>query len=200
MAVASVNHPTPPRLVALYVSITTTLAVLALAAVGLSVAFGASLLVPGGGLARRAFGSNPVQPMAWAWIAATVATGGSLYFSEVMHFAPCSLCWYQRIAMYPLVVLLGIACVRRDAEIWRYVLPLASVGLLIAAYHVTIQWQPTLDAGVCSGGVPCTARYLTVFGFITIPGLAGSVFLLTVVMMLVVRSLTRADDGEDLKA
>lgn len=95
--------------------------------------------------------------------------------------------------MYPLVVILGVARLRRDATVWRYVLPLSSLGLLIAAYHVAIQLRPSLDAGVCSSGVPCTARYMTVFGFITIPGLAGSAFLLIVVMMLVVRSLTRAE-------
>lgn len=103
---------------------------------------------------------------------------GSLYYSEVVGFVPCELCWWQRIAMYPLVLVLGVAAVRGDRRVAWYGLPLSVVGLAIALYHILIQFQPTLDVGMCDGGVPCTARYLSVFGFVSIPVMASGGFLL----------------------
>ena len=82
-----------------------------------------------------------------AFVVAMLATIGSLYFSEVAHFDPCRLCWYQRIAMYPLVVVLGIAAVRRDADVGLYVRALAGIGALISAYHLALEWIPALDTG-----------------------------------------------------
>ncbi|HKA03966.1 MAG TPA: disulfide bond formation protein B, partial [Acidimicrobiales bacterium] len=92
-------------------------------------------------------------------IAAAVAAtcmAGSLYFSEVADFVPCTLCWYQRIAMYPLVVILAVAAVRRDRDVWHYVVPLAGIGAAISTYHYVVEWFPEADSGVCKSTIPCT--------------------------------------------
>jgi disulfide bond formation protein DsbB len=115
----------------------------------------------------------------FAWLVAIVATGGSLYFSEVMGFIPCVLCWYQRILMYPLVILLGIAAYRQEKQIIPYVLPMSIIGLLISAYHIMIQLFPNLASeATCRAGVPCTVDYIHLFGFITIPMMSFLAFLL----------------------
>lgn len=107
-----------------------------------------------------------------AWLMALVATLGSLYYSEIAGFTPCEYCWYQRIAMYPLAIILGIAAFRRDDGIRRYGMPLAVVGGLIAAYHYTIQHFPNLDTGSCNVFAPCTAAYVWKFDFVSIPLMA----------------------------
>ena len=114
-----------------------------------------------------------------AWLVAIVATSGSLYFSEVRFFVPCALCWWQRIFMYPLVAVLGVAVFTRDERAWRYGLPLSLAGLATAWYHYLIQRVPAIaPPGVCRDGVPCTLQYIDWFGFVTIPFLAGSAFAL----------------------
>jgi disulfide bond formation protein DsbB len=120
-----------------------------------------------------------------AWLVATVATLGSLYLSEIAHFTPCPLCWYQRIAMYPLVVLLGIAAVRRDTNIRPYVITQAGIGAVIAAYHSWIQAFPPVGGSTfCTADAPCTARYIWEFGFVSIPFMALCGFLTIVVFTL----------------
>lgn len=137
------------------------------------------------------------HPIGWAWVLATTATLSSLYLSEVVGLIPCSLCWYQRFCMYPLVLVLGYGAVKGSAGIWKLGLPLSVVGLLIAIYHVTIQWQPSMDVGACTSGAPCTGRYLAVFGFISIPTMAGSVFLAVTALMLMLRSIAREEAALD---
>lgn len=127
-----------------------------------------------------------------AGLVAAASMVGSLYYSEVAGLVPCVLCWYQRIAMYPLVLVLGVGFLTRDAGVWRYGLPISVVGLLIAAYHVLIQFQPALDAGTCTAAAPCTARYVAVFGFVSIPVMAGSGFLLISGLLLAVRAVDGA--------
>jgi disulfide bond formation protein DsbB len=112
------------------------------------------------------------QALFLAWLVALTATLGSLYYSEVARFVPCTFCWYQRIAMYPLAVILGIAAFRRDREVWYFAVPLAAVGAVIAAYHYLIQQFPGLSGGACSEGVPCSAAYVWKFGFVSIPLMA----------------------------
>ena len=179
---------------ALFPAISTILGFLAITAVLVALGLAAALAVEGPrtrlvewltGLERH--------PIGWAWAAALIATIGSLYLSEVVQFVPCSLCWYQRIAMYPLVVVLGVAILGSESGVWRYALPLAVVGLAIAIYHVVIQWQPNLDVGACTGGAPCTGRYLAVFGFVSIPTMAGAAFLMIISLLVLVRTLERAD-------
>lgn len=113
-----------------------------------------------------------------AWLVAIVATLGSLYFSEIRHFVPCVLCWYQRILMYPLVVLLGIATFRKDGGVVKYALPLSVLGVIVASYHVLIEQFPSLGSSVCSSGVPCSLKYIDWLGFITIPTLSLTAFVI----------------------
>jgi disulfide bond formation protein DsbB len=122
-----------------------------------------------------------------ALLFALTATLGSLYFSEIVGFVPCLLCWYQRIAMYPLVLVLGVATLTADREAWWYALPLAALGALISIYHVIIQLRPELDVVTCTTEAPCTLRYLAVFGFVSIPVMAGSGFVGIAALMLAVR-------------
>jgi disulfide bond formation protein DsbB len=129
------------------------------------------------------------HPMGWAWGVSLVAMAGSLYLSDVVGFVPCLLCWYQRIAMYPLVLVLGVGLVRGDTGVWRYGLPLPMVGALIAGYHVALQMNPSLELIPCTTGAPCTARYLAVFGFVSIPVMAGGAFLLIGALLLLLRTL-----------
>lgn len=177
---------------AYYATIVTTLGALALVAVALALALAGALATTGG--RERLSGMLVGQerhPIGWACGIATIAMVGSLYLSEVAHLIPCSFCWYQRIAMYPLVPVLGVATVRGDLGVWRYGLPLSLVGLAIAIYHVTIQWMPSLDIGACNVGAPCSGRYLAVFGFISIPTMAGAAFLLISALLLLLRALER---------
>ena len=121
-----------------------------------------------------------------AWLVAAVATAGSLYFSEIAHFAPCKLCWYQRIGMYALALLLLIAALRRDAAIRYYAVPVAIVGFLLSSYHYLIEWYPSLEGatGSCDITVSCTAPWFRQFGFISLSlmalcGFAAIISLLT---------------------
>ena len=125
-----------------------------------------------------------------SWVAALIATLGSLYFSEVMHFVPCTLCWYQRIFMYPLAIILGIAVYRNDRGIYKYVLPLSIIGILISGYHTLLQKIPYLQQfEMCTSGVPCSKDYINWLGFITIPLLALIAFItITISLVILARS------------
>ena len=121
------------------------------------------------------------------WLAAGVAiiaTMGSLYLSEVVHLIPCKLCWYQRIAMYPLAVILPIAAFRNDGRARLYAATIATIGAVIAGYHRVIQAYPTLDTGSCSAtGPSCSSPLIEKFGFVTIPYMALSAFLLILALL-----------------
>ncbi|PFP29559.1 disulfide bond formation protein B [Bacillus sp. AFS073361] len=122
-----------------------------------------------------------------AWIAAIIATLGSLYFSEVMHFIPCTLCWYQRIFMYPLAIILGVAVYRNDQGIYKYALPLSIIGLLIAGYHTLLQKIPYLQQfEMCTTGVPCSKDYINWLGFVTIPLLALIAFMVITICLIII--------------
>ncbi|QHT61610.1 disulfide bond formation protein B [Paenibacillus lycopersici] len=128
-----------------------------------------------------------------AWVVAIVATGSSLYLSEIMKFIPCNLCWYQRIFMYPIVILLGIACYCQDRKIIRYVLPLSILGGCVSLYHYLEQQVPALARALpCTVGVPCSEDYLDWFGGrVTIPFLALIAFIL--ITALLVNGLRREE-------
>ena len=118
-------------------------------------------------------------------LAATIAVAsivGSLYFSEVAHYLPCNLCWYQRIAMYPLGVILVIASVRRDRLVGVYVVPLAAAGAAIALYHTLLERFPNLDAGFCSVQVRCDVVYFERFGFVTFPFMSLTAFIAVITL------------------
>ncbi len=120
-----------------------------------------------------------------AWVQSLVAMLGSLYFSEVRHFPPCVLCWYQRILMYPLTVLIAVGLIRKDKNIPYYVLPLSLIGTLIAAYHNLLYYKILPDSLTpCVAGVSCTTRFFAWYGFITIPLLSLTAFLVIDICMV----------------
>jgi disulfide bond formation protein DsbB len=121
-------------------------------------------------------------------VVALTATIGSLFFSEIAGYDPCKLCWFQRILMYPQVLLLGMAFERKDRAILPYVLVLSILGALLAGFHYYLQLSPTSALVPCSTvgiSVSCTEREFTHFGYITIPMMALSAFLLSVVISVV---------------
>lgn len=118
-----------------------------------------------------------------AWIVALVATVGSLVYSEVIHFVPCRLCWFQRIAMYPLAVILLVGAIRRETVVKFYALPLAIIGLVISIYHNVVQFFPSLEGGSCDPLNPCSARSIEVFGFMDLPFMAGAGFIVIAVLL-----------------
>ncbi len=114
-----------------------------------------------------------------------ISTLGSLYFSEILHFPPCVLCWYQRIAMYPLVPILALGIYFKDKKLPYYVLPLSISGLLIAIYHNLLYYKILPEsAAPCIMGVSCTTKYIEWFGFITIPFLSFIAFLIITICMI----------------
>src|SRR6476619_4106847 len=143
-----------PDLVERFYAVLAILAILAIVIIG-----GLRFLAIGsdGALDAYAALARIVQPrgVAAAWVVALLATLGSLYFSEIAKFTPCTLCWYQRIAMYPLVVLLGVATFRRRPSITGAAV-LVTIGAIIAAYHVALEWVPSLPSAACAATAPCT--------------------------------------------
>lgn len=112
-----------------------------------------------------------------AWGIALVATVGSLFFSEVMGLPPCVLCWYQRIAMYPLVLIIGGGILTQDNRLRFYALPLCVAGLLISIYHNLLYYGILPESILpCTAGVSCTSRQIEWLGFITIPLMALAAF------------------------
>lgn len=128
----------------------------------------------------------PVGYLVLAWLGSLAGLLGSLYFSEIRDFPPCVLCWYQRICMYPLALLIPIGITSRDRFIYRYTLPLAVTGLGIAIYHNLLYYNILPEAAApCLAGVSCTTKFVEYFGFVTIPLMAGIGFLgLTILLLL----------------
>lgn len=123
-----------------------------------------------------------------AWVVSLVAVGGSLFLSEIMGYVPCTLCWFQRIFMYPIVILLGRACYYGDRTIIGYVFPLSIVGGCLSLYHYAQQKLPGLSKLLpCTAGIPCNVDELDWFGFITIPLMALVAFILITMMLLIGR-------------
>lgn len=142
--------------------------------------FDDELLLPSAFSTAVAWGSRYV-----ALLAACLATGGSLFFSEVLGWIPCTLCWYQRIAMYPLALLLAVGILRRDHGLPMLALPFALVGGSISLYHYLLIKTDWFPPPPCRAGVPCTVDYIDIFGFINIPFLALIAFLIITLMMAV---------------
>lgn len=112
------------------------------------------------------------------------ATAGSLYFSEIANFTPCKLCWWQRIAMFPLSITLSTAAARRDWSVRWYVLPAAAFGLCVSVYHYVIEWFPTLEKTSCSLEAPCTQVWFRTFGFSSLAFMAGCGFIAIITLLL----------------
>jgi disulfide bond formation protein DsbB len=126
---------------------------------------------------------------------AVLATVASLWFSKGTHFPPCELCWYQRIAMYPLAVVLPMAAWRHDRGIRPYGLVLASLGLIVSTWHNFIETFPERDPGGCDPTNPCTIRWVEGLGFWTIPRMAFVCFLLVIAALLIDRPATTSESS-----
>lgn len=128
---------------------------------------------------------NDIMPYL-AWVIALLSVVGSLFFSEVMQLPPCVLCWYQRIAMYPLVLIIGTGIILRDKRMNIYALPLALVGLVVAIYHNLIYYGFIPESITpCTEGVPCNAVQIEWFGFITIPFMGLGAFACIALCLLI---------------
>jgi disulfide bond formation protein DsbB len=131
---------------------------------------------------------NSIYPYI-AWFIALMSMVGSLFFSEVMLLPPCVLCWYQRIAIYPLVVIIGVGIILRDTRMKWYALPLAIIGLGIAIYHNLLYYGIIPEAITpCTEGVPCNAVQLEWLGFVTIPLMGLVAFLSITILLLLYRT------------
>jgi disulfide bond formation protein DsbB len=121
-----------------------------------------------------------------ASVVAVVATGGSLWFSERQNLVPCTLCWYQRIAMYSLAVVLFVGALRRDAGVRWYAVPLAAAGAVISTYHYLIEWNPQWEGTSCDVAVPCSVPYFREFGFVSLSLMALCGFVAILGLLLLV--------------
>ncbi|MGA0571000.1 disulfide bond formation protein B [Variovorax sp. VNK109] len=126
-----------------------------------------------------------------AWLIALFASLAVLFVGEVMGQTPCNLCWFQRAFMFPLAVVLGVASWRGDASVWRYGLPLAICGLLVAGFH-TLLYMGAIPERIkpCSQGGACTGADMTVLGGLPLPVLAVAAFGAVLVLLLMTRSRT----------
>ncbi|MDP2111336.1 MAG: disulfide bond formation protein B [Thiobacillus sp.] len=120
-----------------------------------------------------------------AWMVASVSTLGALFLGEVMGYTPCVLCWYQRIGMFPLVLILAAGLFPFDRSVVRYALPLALAGWLLAMFHWAVASGLVPESATpCSQGVPCSVEQISWFGFLTLPLLSVLAFS-TIIALLV---------------
>ena len=121
-----------------------------------------------------------------AWLISSLSMGGSLFFSEVMEFPPCILCWYQRIAMYPLVAIFMVGLFPLSKEVFKYSAPFVALGWLIALWHNLLHLGIIEeDLSPCREGVSCSTVYINWMGFITIPLLSFLAFSLLGVILFI---------------
>lgn len=126
------------------------------------------------------------------WGQTLVAVLGSLFYSEILGYIPCDLCWIQRIFMYPLVVIYGVAAIKKNVTIALPGLILSAIGFFVSVYHYLIQKLPALqDIGGSCSNIPCNLQYVNYFGFITIPFLAGMAFLIIFSLHIVLLKMYR---------
>jgi disulfide bond formation protein DsbB len=171
-------------------------AVLAVAVLATGVVTCAGLLLA----SRMAWAASWVRAMddIALWAISAVATGamlGSLYFSEVAGFAPCELCWYQRIGIYPIAIMSWVALARGDRRLGPYWIALSLAGLAVSIYHYLLEWFPEMKSSVCSVDVPCTTVWFREFGFVTLAFMAGCAFIFMIAMSLVM--INNPSDGEE---
>ena len=180
--------------------------IVALAALGVAgQALAAALLV----LGLLALAGVP-SPLAWvrgavwgyelwlAFLVSAIATGGSLFLSEVANFIPCELCWYQRIFMYPLTIVTLLAALANDHRVARYLLPLPVIGAGVSVYHLLVEHGVVNEAQSCKFSAPggCATKWINEFGYVTIPTLALTGFALVFGFLL----LAAFDSGRTLES
>ena len=125
------------------------------------------------------------------WLLVSASVTGSLFFSYVLEFEPCVLCWYQRICLFPLVLILASGLFPFDKNVVKYSLPLAIAGGLTALYH-SLLYAGIIPENIqpCSKGVSCTEKYIELFGFISIPMLSFLAFATLIALLLVLKRRT----------
>ena len=125
------------------------------------------------------------------WLLVSVSTTGSLFFSFILEFEPCVLCWYQRICLFPLVLILGAGLFPFDKGVIKYALPLSIAGGLTALYH-TLLYGGIIPENIqpCSKGVSCTEKYIELFSFVSIPMLSFFAFATIIALLLVLKRRT----------
>ncbi|MDV2683339.1 disulfide oxidoreductase [Alkalihalophilus lindianensis] len=127
-----------------------------------------------------------------AWLMSFTAMLGSLYFSVIRQYEPCTLCWYQRMLMYPLVIILLIGIIKKDASVALYSLLFSIIGLLLSSYHYANQKLSFFaEVAPSCGRVPCTGQYINWLGFITIPFLAFTAFLIIAILSYITLRMTK---------
>ncbi len=153
------------------------------------------------GLAAAAGARGPLRALRsalwgyelWAaFVVAAIATGGSLFLSEIAHFVPCELCWFQRIAMYPLSIVTLLAALAGDHRVARYLLPLPLVGAGVSVYHILVENHVIATPQGCQIGIGCAVKWINEFGYMTIPTLALTAFVLLIGFL----ALAAAGSGE----
>jgi disulfide bond formation protein DsbB len=177
--------------------------IVALAALGVAgqVLAGALILV---GVAAAAGARGPLQTIRnalwgyelWAaFVVAAVATGGSLFFAEIAHFVPCELCWFQRICMYPLSIVTLLAALAGDHRVARYLLPLPVVGAGVSVYHLLVENGVVAQAKECLASAPggCATKWINEFGYMTIPALTLTGFVLLIGFLVLAATGAAAD-------
>jgi len=131
-----------------------------------------------------------------AWLGALAATLGSLYFQYGTGFPPCVLCWYQRIAMYPLVLLIPIGIARKDKSLPLYILPLSIIGAAVAVYHNLLYYKIIPESlAPCVLGISCTTKFIEWAGFITIPLLSLAAFTAITILMIIAWKGSKNEQG-----
>jgi disulfide bond formation protein DsbB len=134
-----------------------------------------------------------------AFVVTAVATGGSLFFSEVAHFVPCELCWFQRIFMYPLAIVTLLAAIANDHRVARYLLPLPVIGAGISVYHILVEERVVGQTTACLISAPggCAVKWIDEFGYVTIPVLALTAFVLAFAFLAFAAFEPSADEGDE---
>jgi disulfide bond formation protein DsbB len=172
-------------------------ALLALGAAGVAaISIGGRLLRGHSSLVDDAVDAVDDAALWIAFLVAAVAMAGSLYFSEVANYLPCRLCWFQRIAMYPLAVILLIAAVRGDRGVRWYAIPLAAAGACVSVYHYLVEWHPQLEGDACDPANPCSLVWFREFGFVTLPLMALCGFVAIIALMLPLHRRELDDAGQ----
>lgn len=134
-----------------------------------------------------------------SFVIALVATLGSLFFGEVLKYPPCTLCWYQRICMYPLVLIFGSAIWYEARNFIRFSFPLSVIGFAIACYHNLLYYGIIPDSITpCSQGVSCTSKQVEILGFLTIPLMSWVSFLI-LISLAAIQSKTVRNENENEK-
>ena len=133
------------------------------------------------------------------FLVSSIATGGSLFFSEVAHYVPCELCWFQRIFMYPLAIVTLLAAIANDHRVARYLLPLPVIGAGISVYHILVEERVVGQTTACLISAPggCAVKWIDEFGYVTIPVLALTAFVLAFAFLAFAAFEPSADEGDE---